>query len=82
MGSVGPRSAADDPNDSPAEAEGTGSGLSAVVACKPGGSETPDARSHFEEALEIPFVEPPDLQFQLIAERRLAETFNQPPPPE
>ena len=35
-----------------------------------------EARSHFERALELPVIEPPDGRFQVMAERGLAETFN------
>jgi tetratricopeptide (TPR) repeat protein len=35
-----------------------------------------EARIHFQRALELPLLEPPDTRFQRIAERRLAETFN------
>ena len=35
-----------------------------------------EARIQFERALELPLLEPPDMRFQEIAERRLAETFN------
>ncbi len=35
-----------------------------------------EARIHFERALELPLLEPPDTRFQMIAERRLADTFN------
>ncbi len=35
-----------------------------------------EARIQFERALELPLLEPPDIRFQEIAERRLAETFN------
>ena len=35
-----------------------------------------EARRHFERALELPVVEPPETRFQVIAERRLAETLD------
>ena len=35
-----------------------------------------EARSHFERALELPILEPPDPRFQETAERRLAETLD------
>jgi tetratricopeptide (TPR) repeat protein len=35
-----------------------------------------EARSHLERVLELPVLEPPDLRFQAIAERRLAETLH------
>ena len=35
-----------------------------------------EARHHFERALELPVLEPPDPRFQEIAERRLAETVD------
>jgi tetratricopeptide (TPR) repeat protein len=35
-----------------------------------------EARSHFQRALELPILEPPDSRFQEIAERRLAQTLD------
>ena len=35
-----------------------------------------EARSHFQRALELPVLEPPDPRFQEIAERRLAQTLD------
>ncbi len=35
-----------------------------------------EARIQFERALELPLLEPPDIRFQEIAERRLAETLD------
>ena len=35
-----------------------------------------EARRHFQRALELPVLEPPDPRFQETAERRLAETLN------
>jgi len=35
-----------------------------------------EARMHFQRALELPLLEPPDTRFKMIAERRLAETFD------
>ena len=35
-----------------------------------------EARTHFQRALELPLLEPPDVRFQEIAELRLAETFD------
>ena len=35
-----------------------------------------EARSHFQRALELPVLEPPDPRFQETAERRLAETLD------
>ena len=35
-----------------------------------------EARIHFERALELPAIEPPDMRFQAIAERRLEDALN------
>ncbi len=35
-----------------------------------------EARVQFRRALELPLLEPPDIRFQEMAERQLAETFN------
>ena len=35
-----------------------------------------EARFHFPRVLELPLLEPPDTRFQVIAERRLAETLD------
>ncbi len=35
-----------------------------------------EARIHFQRALELPILEPPDDRFQQRAERRLAETLD------
>ena len=35
-----------------------------------------EARMHFQRALELPLLEPPDTRFKMIAERRIVETFD------
>jgi tetratricopeptide (TPR) repeat protein len=35
-----------------------------------------EARIHLQRVLELPVVEPPDTRFQMVAERRLAETLD------